>query len=43
MIAELRAGFLLFASLAFLILIIVVITLGSIMKPDRWGERGNSH
>ncbi len=39
MIAELRSGCLLFAVLLFFILIVMVIALGSIMKPDRWGER----
>lgn len=39
MITELRAGFLLFIALVFFFLIIAVIALGSVMKPDRWGER----
>jgi uncharacterized membrane protein len=39
MLAELRAGALLFVVLSFFILILMVLVLGSIMKPDRWGKR----
>ncbi|UVT16256.1 MAG: hypothetical protein H8K04_01430 [Nitrospira sp.] len=39
MIGELRAGFLLFASLAFLLMITAIFTLSMVMRPDRWSER----
>ncbi len=39
MIAELRAGFLLFVSLAFLLMIVAIFTLSMVMRPDRWSER----
>ncbi|MBX3328366.1 MAG: hypothetical protein U0223_04645 [Nitrospira sp.] len=39
MVDELRTGLFLFVSFAFLMLIIAVITLGSVMKPNRWNER----
>ena len=40
MIAELRAGFVLFLALAFFLMIIAMFTLGMVMKPDRWSKRG---
>ena len=39
MIAELRAGLLLFVSLAFFLIIIAICVLSMLMKPDRWRER----
>jgi hypothetical protein len=39
MIAELRGGILLFASLAFFLIIIANFVLSMVMKPDRWSER----
>lgn len=39
MIAELRAGFLLFVSLAFFMIIITFFAIGMVMRPNRWSER----
>lgn len=39
MIAELRAGFLLFVALAYFLMIIVIFAVSLIMKPDRWSDR----
>lgn len=39
MIVELRAGFILFVSLAFLLAIVAVFALSTVMKPNRWSDR----
>jgi len=39
MLSKLSANFLLIAVLSFFIFIIVVLVLGSITKPARWGKR----
>lgn len=39
MIGEFRGGLLLVLSLTFFLIIIVLFSLGMIMKPDRWSER----
>ena len=42
MIAELRAGFLLLASLAFFLIILAIFVLSMVMRADRWSERTRS-
>jgi hypothetical protein len=39
MIAELRAGILLFMALAFFMIIITFFTISMVMRPNRWSER----
>jgi hypothetical protein len=42
MIAELRGGLVLAASLVFFLLIIAVLALSTVMRPGRWSERPRS-
>jgi len=39
MIAEMRAAFFLFLSLLFFVIIIGLLTVGTVMRPARWSER----
>ena len=39
MFTELRAGLILLASLAFLLIIISIFPLGMVMMPNRWSDR----
>jgi len=39
MMTDLRGGFILVLTLMFFLGILLVCTLGSIMKPDRWSDR----
>lgn len=39
MVAELHAGFILLASLAFFLIIVAIFSLGMVMRPDRWSDR----
>ena len=43
MIAELRAGVLLFVSLAFFMMIITFFAISMVMRPNRWSERTRLH
>jgi hypothetical protein len=43
MIAELRAGVLLFVSLAFFMMIITFFAISMVMRPNRWSERARLH
>lgn len=43
MIAELRAGVILFVSLAFFMIIISFFAISMVMRPHRWSERTRLH
>jgi hypothetical protein len=43
MITELRAGVLLFVSLAFFMIIITFFAISMVMRPNRWSERTRLH
>lgn len=42
MIAELRAGFLLGMALVFFLIIIAILAISMVVRPDRWIERTHS-
>ena len=42
MMADLRGGFILVVSFGFFLGILMVLGLGSIMRPDRWSDRSKA-